>query len=76
MKLSSFATPDTVTEKDFKDKVVVVIDVLRASSTMIAALHNGCKEIIPVTEIEEAVNMSKNYDKDSFLLCGERTPYP
>ncbi|MDD3612818.1 MAG: 2-phosphosulfolactate phosphatase [Caldicoprobacterales bacterium] len=76
MKLSSFATPDTVTEKDFKDKVVVVIDVLRASSTMIAALHNGCKEIIPVTEIEEAVNMSKNYDKDSFLLCGERNTLP
>ncbi|HZK34837.1 MAG TPA: 2-phosphosulfolactate phosphatase [Bacillota bacterium] len=76
MKLSTYATPDSVMEKDFKEKVVVVIDVLRASSTMIAALHNDCREIVPVKEIEEAVNMSKNYDKDSYLLCGERNTLP
>lgn len=76
MKISVYATPDSIMEKDLKDQAIVVVDVLRATSTMISALYNGCKEVIPVTEIEEAINMSKNYDKDSYLLCGERNAQP
>ena len=37
-----------------KDKTVVVIDVLRATSVMTTALANGAKEIIPVLTPEEA----------------------
>ncbi|MBZ4666797.1 MAG: 2-phosphosulfolactate phosphatase [Mahella sp.] len=59
-------------EKELKGRVAVVIDVLRATSTIVTALANGCKEVIPVMEIEEAVNMAKNYDKNTFLLAGER----
>lgn len=72
MKLNVYATPDSVQDKDLKDRNVVVIDVLRATSTILAALINGCKEVIPAIEIEEVINMSKNYEKDSYLLCGER----
>lgn len=72
MKLNVYATPDCAADKDLKDKIVVVIDVLRATSTILAALVNGCKEVIPAVEIEEVINISKNYEKDSFLLCGER----
>lgn len=72
MKVRVYATSEQLQDKDIKDKLVVVIDVLRATSVMITALNNGCKEIIPVTDIEEAVKMARNYDKDSHLLCGER----
>jgi 2-phosphosulfolactate phosphatase len=72
MKLNVYATPDSVADKELKDKIVVVIDVLRATSTILAALINGCREVIPAIEIEEVINMSKNYEKDSYLLCGER----
>ncbi|HHY81776.1 MAG TPA: 2-phosphosulfolactate phosphatase [Clostridiales bacterium] len=72
MKLSVYAVPDSVADKALKDKIAVVIDVLRATSTILAALVNGCKEVIPAVEIEEVINMSKNYEKDSYLLCGER----
>ncbi|HHU48115.1 MAG TPA: 2-phosphosulfolactate phosphatase [Clostridiales bacterium] len=72
MKLNVYATPDNLADKELRDKVVVVIDVLRATSTILTALFNGCKEVIPAIEIEEVINMSKNYEKDSFLLCGER----
>lgn len=34
--------------------IVVVIDILRATSAMVAALHHGVKDIIPVATIEEA----------------------
>ncbi|AEE97543.1 2-phosphosulfolactate phosphatase [Mahella australiensis] len=72
MNLSVFATENSILEKELKGRVAVVIDVLRATSTIVTALANGCKEVIPVMEIEEAVNMAKNYDKNMFLLAGER----
>jgi 2-phosphosulfolactate phosphatase len=72
MRLSVYATPDYVVDKELKDKEVVVIDVLRATSTILTALYHGCKEVIPAIEIEEVIRMSKNYEKDSYLLCGER----
>jgi 2-phosphosulfolactate phosphatase len=72
MKLNVYAIPDNVADKELKDKTVVLIDLFRATSTMLAALANGCKEIVPSAEIEEVINMSKNYEKDSYLLCGER----
>jgi len=76
MKLSVYAVPDSVADKAFKDKIVIVIDVLRATTTIITPLANGCKEVIPAVEIEEVITMSKNYEKDSFLLCGERNIQP
>jgi 2-phosphosulfolactate phosphatase len=76
MKISLYAAPDSVLDKELKDKIVVVIDVLRATSTIVTALYNDCKEVIPVIEIEEVIRMSKNYEKDSFLLCGERNTQP
>jgi len=72
MKISVYAIPDSVRERDFKDRIVVVVDVLRATSTIITGLYNGCKEFIPVIDIEEAINISKNYDRNAFLLGGER----
>jgi len=51
-------------------KTVVVIDVLRASSTIVAAFANGCQSITPVADVDTAYGLkSKNPD---LLLCGER----
>jgi 2-phosphosulfolactate phosphatase len=72
MKIDIFATQNSVQEKELKDKTVVVVDVFRATTTIIAALHNGCREVIPVAGIEEAIAFSRNYDKNAFLLGGER----
>ncbi|HZJ83375.1 MAG TPA: 2-phosphosulfolactate phosphatase [Clostridia bacterium] len=72
MRVSVYPTRRSIDERDIKDRVAVVIDVLRATSTIITALYNGCKEIIPMVEIEEAVNISKNYEEDTFILGGER----
>lgn len=50
--------------------ICVVFDVLRATSSMITALAHGAREIIPVAEISEAINLHKAHP--SFLLAGER----
>lgn len=72
MKIDIYATQNGVQEKELKDRTVVVVDVFRATTTIITALHNGCKEVIPVADIEEAIAFSRNYDKNTFLLGGER----
>ncbi|MBU2446306.1 MAG: 2-phosphosulfolactate phosphatase [Bacteroidetes bacterium] len=72
MKIDVLFSVAAVPENYFNDKNCIVIDLLRASSTIITALNNGAKEIIPVNSVEEALKISKNLDKSSYLLCGER----
>ncbi len=51
---------------------VVVIDVLRATTTIATALANGAAGVIPVLGPEDAVEIAKRLDRDRVLLCGER----
>jgi len=53
-----------------EDKLVIVIDVLRATSTMVTALANGCQAIIPVLTSREA--LEKRLTLPGSLLGGER----
>ncbi|NLY88537.1 MAG: 2-phosphosulfolactate phosphatase [Firmicutes bacterium] len=57
---------------EFDGKTVVVIDVLRASSTILTALANGCPEVIPVAEPGDAFALAEKYGRDQFLIGGER----
>ena len=72
MKIDILFTPSNVDELHLRDKNVVVIDVLRASTTIVTALANGAKEIIPVASVESAVKISANLFGDVILLGGER----
>lgn len=72
MRVNVFFTPEEFTPDDLKDKTAVVIDVLRASTTLITALQNGCGRIIPVAEVETARALAAQQSKQTTLLCGER----
>jgi 2-phosphosulfolactate phosphatase len=50
------------------DSIVVIIDVLRASSAIITAFANGAASIIPVAEVAEA----KKYKSRGYLVAAER----
>jgi len=65
-------TPNHLDEMQLKDKNIVIIDVLRASTTIITALHHGAKEIIPVSTVENAVKISGSLFGDVTLRAGER----
>lgn len=65
-------SPTQLDEMQLKDKNIVVIDVLRASSSITMALKNGAKEIIPVSNIESAVKISGSLFGDVTLRAGER----
>lgn len=53
-----------------EDKLVIVIDVLRATSTMVTALANGCQAIVPALSPDEAI--AKRLTLPGALLGGER----
>jgi len=61
-------SPDLINLHDLVNKTVVVVDIFRASSTMVAALSNGVKTIIPVRDLDEC----KTYKKEGWLIAGER----
>ncbi|MHB1048544.1 MAG: 2-phosphosulfolactate phosphatase [Bacteroidota bacterium] len=72
MKIEVFFSQSQIDDLFLRDKNVVVIDVLRASTTVITALNNGAREIIPVNTIESAVKVSGNLFGDVVLRGGER----
>ena len=72
MKLDVLFSPVQADELFFTGKTTVVIDVLRASTTIITALSNGAKEVVPVGTIEFAVKVSGGIFGGQTLLGGER----
>ncbi|GAB4114966.1 MAG: 2-phosphosulfolactate phosphatase family protein [Candidatus Caldatribacteriota bacterium] len=65
-------TPEEIDKKGLNHKLVIVIDVLRASSTIITALVKGSKGIIPVFNPEEAQQKKYHFKTEEILLGGER----
>jgi 2-phosphosulfolactate phosphatase len=61
-----------LTPQDVQGRVVAVIDVLRASTTIATALGHGAKAVIPFESSEEAVTRSKQLERGAFRLAGER----
>lgn len=72
MDVEVFLTSSNVTEDDVKDRSVVVIDVLRACSTIATALHHEARSVVPVPDMAAAGKIASNLDQSSFLLGGER----
>ena len=72
MKLDILFSPVLTDELFFTGKTTVVIDILRASSTIVEAMSNGAKEIVPVGTIEFAVKVSGGMFGGQTLLGGER----
>jgi 2-phosphosulfolactate phosphatase len=61
-----------VTAADVAGKVVVVIDVLRASTTMVTALAAGARGVIPCESAEDAVQRARAFERSEVRLGGER----
>ena len=61
-------TPALWDQHDPKDKNVVVIDIIRATSTIASALHHDVKKMIPDETVEEA----NTWLEKGYLVAGER----
>lgn len=54
--------------EDYVDSIVVVIDILRSTSTICTAFANGLKAMIPVAEVSKA----KEYKDKGYIVAAER----
>lgn len=72
MRAQVFFTPGEVDPAAIQGSTAVVLDVVRATTTMVEALANGARAIYPTASTEEAVRLATSLGRDDTLLCGER----
>jgi len=71
-RIDLYFTPAEVSDEEIIGKTVVVVDILRASASIIRALQNGARGIIPTQSIDEATELAHSLGRENVLLCGER----
>lgn len=71
-KLETLFTPEEIKNTELAGKLVVIIDVLRASSTIVTAIANGCRGFIPILSPDKAKKKAQEFQKERVLLGGER----
>ncbi len=76
MKIKFFPTIEQAERDEFSGTTSVVIDVLRFSSAVVAALEAGAARIIPVEDIETATRLADSGKRKTKLLAGERKGLP
>ncbi|MBI5116775.1 2-phosphosulfolactate phosphatase [Candidatus Poribacteria bacterium] len=69
MRVDIVLTAQSVKPESVRGKICVVIDVLRASTTIVTALANGCAAVFPTETPEEAREIARRWGA---LLGGER----
>ena len=73
MKMKKFVhvclTPALIDQFDVSESIVVVIDILRATTTMCVAFDHGAELMVPVEHIDEC----RQYKDQGFLIAGERS---
>jgi len=72
MGVRVYFSPGEVNEDAVRGRTVVVIDVLRATTSIITAIHHGARGVIPAKSIEDATEMVLKLGMDDVLLCAER----
>jgi len=76
VRLDVFFTPLVVRPSDTSGRLVAIVDVLRASTTVATALGNGAKTVIPLEGAEEVISRSKEFARSQILLAGEQKMHP
>ena len=70
--LNVYALPILVAPEELGEGTVVVIDVLRASTTIVHAIEAGAAEVIPCLEVEQARKTASVLPAGHAVLGGER----
>lgn len=72
MRVDVVFGPAAAAPSEITGRVVAVIDVLRASSCIAAALAQGARAVIPLDSPDDVVTRAKSLDRSEVLLAGER----
>ncbi len=72
MKVDVYFTPLEVDRSSVPGSTALVVDVLRATSTIVEAMANGARAVYPTESTEDAVRLAESLGREDTLLCGER----
>jgi 2-phosphosulfolactate phosphatase len=72
VQIDVFFSSNNVAPSDLNGRVVLVIDVLRASTSVAVALANGARTVIPFESAEEVITRLKSFERSDVRLAGER----
>jgi len=72
MRVDVVFSPLGLTPGEVQGRTVFVIDILRAVTTMCAAIQNGARAVIPVAQTDEALRLDQTLGGADVLLAGER----
>jgi 2-phosphosulfolactate phosphatase len=72
MNLDVAFSPHELTPGDVADRTVLVVDVLRATSTICAALHHGARAVVPAADTQDATRLEAALGASDVVLAGER----
>lgn len=67
-KIEVCLSPELIHLYDSRGKIVIIVDIFRASSTIVAALANGVSSITPFKDL----NACKAMQEKGFIIAGER----
>ena len=76
MRLDLFFTPNQAKPSDTAGRLVAIVDVLRASTTVATALGNGAKTVMPLEGADEVIFRSKEFARSQIILAGEQKMHP
>jgi 2-phosphosulfolactate phosphatase len=74
--LDVYLTAGELAGTDFTGHVVAVIDVLRASTTIVTALANGARAVVPFADADELMTRARQFQRGDVRLAGERKTLP
>ena len=72
MKLDVVYGPAGLTSSEVQGRTAFMIDILRATTTMCAALSHGARAIVPAASPDEALRLAHTLGSTDVLLAGER----
>jgi 2-phosphosulfolactate phosphatase len=75
MEALVYFLPDQLHEESVRGLPVVVIDVLRAATSILTALAAGARGVIPAESLEAATELAVKLGRDDVLLCAEYDGY-
>jgi len=76
VRVDVFFGPHSLTHTEITSRVVVIVDVLRASTTIAVALANGAKCVIPLESSDAVVTRAKAFERADVRMAGERKMLP
>ena len=71
MRLDVVFSPAGLGPTAVQGRTAFVIDILRATTSICAALHHGAKALIPVASTDEALRLAQTIGSTDVLLAGE-----